>query len=322
MRALVAGGAGFVGSHLCDALLALGHTVTVLDNYITGDPRNLAHLEASPEFRCLRHDITEPLPEAPCDAVFHLASPASPEGYGRYPLETLLTNSVGTHRLLELAARHRARFLLASTSEVYGDPLVHPQPEDYWGNVNPVGPRSCYDEGKRFAEALTVNFAAQRGVDVRIVRIFNTYGPRNQPEDGRVIPNFLTQALAGAPITVYGDGQQSRSFCYVSDLVDGLLRAMDAPGTAGQVLNLGNPQEYPILEVARLAKALTNSPSPIVHLPGRPEEITRRRPDISKARRLLGWQPTMGLEEGLRKTIPWFEARRAQRPSVPSSASP
>lgn len=316
MMVLVAGGAGFIGSHLCDALLSMGHRVIVLDNYLTGSPENLEHLKGNAAFQCREQDITKPLPDLPCDAVFHLASPASPEGYGRYPLETLMTNSEGTYRLLELARLHNAQFLLASTSEVYGDPLVHPQPEDYWGNVNPVGPRSCYDEGKRFAEALVVNYAQQHSLDTRIVRIFNTYGPRNHLEDGRVIPNFLTQALRGEPITVYGDGHQSRSVCYVSDLVEGLLRAMFYPNTRDQVINLGNPEEFTVLELAQKAKSHTGSRSPIVHVQGRPEEIARRRPDITKAKELLSWEPKVSLEEGLRQTTLWFQGKLAQQPST------
>ena len=309
MRILVAGGAGFIGSHLCDALLAMGHQVTVLDNFITGNRDNVRHLAGNPNFTLIEHDIIQPLPDVNCDVIFHLASPASPKGYMTYPLETLYVNSIGTQRLLELAERQEARFLLTSTSEVYGDPdpARHPQDESYWGNVNPVGPRSCYDEGKRFAEALTVNYAQERGVNVRIVRIFNTYGPRNHPEDGRVIPNFVTQAIAGKPLTVYGDGAQTRSFCYVSDLVEGLIRAMFSDNTRNEVINLGNPREFTIMELAEQVQALVQSDSIIARVEARPEEIARRKPDISKAKRLLGWQPTVDLENGLKQTALWFQ---------------
>lgn len=315
MNVLVAGGAGFIGSHLCDALLGLGHRVIALDNFLTGTPANTAHLAANPNFRLIEGDVTAPQTDLDVDAVFHLASAASPEGYGRYPLETLMTNGLGTFHLLELALRTGARFLLASTSEVYGDPTEHPQTETYWGNVNPVGPRSCYDEGKRFAEALTINYHRSRGVDARIVRIFNTYGPRNQPEDGRVIPNFLGQALTGKPLTVYGDGSQSRSFCYVSDLVDGLVRAMYYEQTTGQVINLGNPAEISILELAQVVKRIVKSESEIVSRPSRAEEIVRRRPDITRAGQLLRWKPRVALEDGLLETAAWLRGALAGRGS-------
>lgn len=319
MKVLITGGAGFIGSHLCDALLALGHQVIVFDNFLTGSPNNVKHLASSPNLQLIRHDITEPLPDVSCEAIFQLASPASPKGYWTYPLETLMVNSVGTHRMLELAESQGARFLLASTSEVYGDPdpAKHPQDEEYWGNVNPVGPRSCYDEGKRFAEALTVNYAKERSLNIRIVRIFNTYGPRNQPEDGRVIPNFLTQALTGKPITINGDGEQTRSFCYVSDLVGGLVLAMFEERAQGEVINLGNPQEFTILDLAQRIKALVKSDSVIQHLPPRPEEIARRQPDIGKAKKLLGWQPRVSLEEGLELTLGWLRQALAQDPPSP-----
>ena len=307
MKILLTGGAGFIGSHLCDALLDRGHSVVVLDNLITGSPDNIQHLERRQAFTFIEHDVTQPLPDIPCEAIFHLASPASPEGYLRYPLETLMTNAVGTERLLEHARQQRARFLLTSTSEVYGDPQIRPQPETYWGNVNPVGPRSCYDEGKRFAEALTVNYQRLYGIDARIVRIFNTYGPRNQPNDGRVIPNFLTQAMSNQPLTVYGDGAQTRSFCYVSDLVEGLLRTMFTDAAQGEVINLGNPAELQILALAHRIIELTGSTSSIVHVPERPEEIAQRQPDISKAKRLLGWEPTVDLDVGIKETVGWLE---------------
>jgi len=306
MNVLVPGGAGFIGSHLCDALLALGHRVTALDNLLTGTRENIAHLEGRTDFRFLQADIVDPLPDVEVDAIFHLASAASPEGYGRHPIETLMTNSMGTRRLLDLARAQRARFLLASTSEIYGDPLVHPQPETYWGNVNPVGPRACYDEGKRFAEAITMTFIEREQVDGRIIRIFNTYGPRNQPDDGRVVPNFLSQGLRGRPLTVYGDGLQTRSFCFVSDLVQGILRAMFAASTTGEVINLGNPAEVTILQLAETVKQVTGAASEIRRVPGRPEEIARRKPDIAKAGRLLDWQPQVPLQQGLAETAAWL----------------
>ena len=316
MNVVVTGGAGFIGSHLCEALLGLGHSVVALDNFLTGTSDNVAHLRHRDAFTLIEADVTEPLPALAPDAIFHLASAASPEGYGRHPVETLMTNSLGTYHLLELAHRQGARFLLASTSEVYGDPAVHPQPEGYWGNVNPIGPRACYDEGKRFAEALTINYVRVKQLDARIVRIFNTYGPRNHPQDGRVIPNFLAQAVLGEPLTVYGDGRQSRSFCYVSDLVEGLVRVMYHPGTAGEVFNLGNPEEYQVAVLAERVKEIAGSTSAIVHLPGRPEEIARRRPDIAKARAVLGWAPSVPLDEGLQRTLAWFREAVGARSSA------
>jgi UDP-glucuronate decarboxylase len=305
MKVLVSGGAGFLGSHLCDLLLQQGHEVTVIDNFITGRRENLVHLKGEKRFALQAGDLCQtPLPEI--DAIFHLASPASPVGYGQHPIETMLVNSQGTHRLLELARDRGAPFLLASTSEVYGDPLEHPQKESYWGNVDPVGPRSCYDEGKRFAEAMTMVYHREHGADARIVRIFNCYGPRSAPDDGRLIPNFVTQALRGEPITVYGDGRQTRSLCYVSDLVQGLHLAMFNPRTRGQIFNLGNPDERPVLEYARLVKELTGTASSIVHLEERPGEIARRCPNISHAQSQLGWNPNTPLDEGLRATIDWF----------------
>jgi len=317
VRVLVSGGAGFLGSHLCDQLLQNGHSVIALDNFITGRRENLAHLAGEQCFTLLEGDLCQaPLPDV--EAIFHLASPASPEGYGRYPLETMLVNSTGTHRLLELARAQGALFLLASTSEVYGDPLEHPQSEGYWGNVDPIGPRSCYDESKRFAEAVTTVYQQKYGVDARIVRIFNCYGPRSAPDDGRLIPNFVTQALHGEPITVYGDGTQTRSLCYVSDLVRGLDLAMFRQGTRGQLFNLGNPDERTVLEYARLVKEIARTPSSIVHVEPRPGEIARRCPDIGRARSQLGWSPTTPLEEGLRATIDWF---RDLLDAPPASAS-
>lgn len=311
MRSLVTGGAGFIGSHLCDRLLARGDEVICADNLMTGQVENLAHLRDHPRFQFLQIDVSQPFHlDGPIDRIFHLASPASPPGYLQKPLETALVNSFGTYYLLELAKEKGARMLLASTSEAYGDPLVHPQPEDYWGNVNPVGARSCYDEGKRFAETLTMIFVRSYGVDARIVRIFNCYGPRSDPNDGRLVPNFVTQALTGRPLTVYGDGSQTRSLCYVSDLVAGLLAAMETPNTTGRVYNLGNPDERSVLEFARLIKRLANSSSEIVHQPMiSPDDPQRRCPDIRRARTELGWSPTVDLESGLTQTIAWFRAR-------------
>lgn len=313
MNVLVSGGAGFIGSHLCDALLERGHRVTCLDNFLTGSAENVAHLGGHPGFRLVRHDVCEPYqgPGAEeVEAVFHLASPASPVGYRTYSVETLLVNSTGTIRLLELAARRGARFLFASTSEVYGDPQVHPQPESYWGNVNPTGLRACYDESKRFGEAATFEWIRRFDVDARVIRIFNTYGPRNQLDDGRVVPNFLTQALRGEPLTVYGDGSQTRSFQYVSDLVEAILRAMFREGTRGEVFNTGNPDEYTILEFARAVLEATGSSSPIEFRPLLFEDDpSRRRPDITRARERLGWEPRVPLAEGLARTIPWYREK-------------
>ena len=309
MKAVVTGGAGFIGSHLCEALLAAGYEVLCVDNLLTGDRSNIAHLEGRRDFRFLQHDVVEPL-FIEGDLYFHLASPASPVGYRTYPVETLLVNSVGTRNLLECARKVGGKFLMASTSEAYGDPLVHPQSEDYWGNVNPVGVRACYDESKRFGEAITMEYVRMYDLDARIIRIFNTYGPRNKADDGRVVPTFISQALKGEPITVYGDGSQTRSFCYVSDLVEGIMLAMLTVGTKGEVINLGNPAEYTILQFAELIKALCDSPSPVQLLPlppSRQGDPMRRRPDISKARRLLGWAPKVSVEEGLRRTVEWYK---------------
>lgn len=310
MRVLVAGGAGFIGSHLCDRLIAEGHSVIAVDSLISGNVDNIRHLVDGPSFQLVQHDVAEPLPPVSADAIFHLASPASPPGYLQYPLKTALANSVGTFHLLELAHRCDARFLMASTSEIYGEPLEHPQREAYWGNVNPVGMRSCYDESKRFAEMLTTTFRREYQLDARIVRIFNTYGPRSDPEDGRLIPNFVTQALTGNPITIYGDGTQTRSLCYVSDMVDGIVRAMLRADTAGGIFNLGNPEEHTIREYAELVKELTCSQSPIVYTAKISEDDpTRRRPDITRAKQGLRWEPAVGLTSGLELTIAWFRGR-------------
>ncbi len=308
MRIVLTGAAGFIGSHLCDHLLARGHQVLGVDNYLTGRPENLAHLVSEPRFQFLEHDIVKPLRvEGPVDWVLNLASPASPEDYRRHGLETLAVGSQGTHNALELAREKKARFLQASTSECYGDPAVHPQPETYWGNVNPVGSRSVYDEAKRFGEALTMAFHRSCGLETRIVRIFNTYGPRMKLGDGRVVPNLVAQALSGQPLTVNGDGSQTRSFCYVSDLVEGIALAMERGKESP--INLGNPQEISILEFARLVLALTGSRSPIEFRPLPEDDPKQRCPDITRARQLLGWQPRVGLEEGLRLTLEFFKSK-------------
>jgi len=314
MRVVVAGGAGFIGSHLCRRLLADGHQVLCLDNLSTGRRANIAELEGQPDFVFREHDVTRPLPpEVEADAILHLASPASPPRYLCRPVETLLANSEGTLNLLEAARRSGARFLLASTSEVYGDPLVHPQREEYWGNVNPIGERSCYDEGKRFAEALTMAYARRHGLDVRIARIFNTYGERSDPEDGRLVPNFVTQALRGLPLTLYGSGEQTRSLCYVGDLVEGLMRLLCCEAARGEVVNLGNPEEHPVRYYAERIRDLCGSSSPIVTVEAAlGDDPQRRRPDITRAQQLLGWQPVVPLDEGLRRTIAYFRAELAR----------
>jgi nucleoside-diphosphate-sugar epimerase len=310
MKVLVTGGAGFVGSHLCDALIERGDEVTCVDNYLTGNPENVTHLSGHPRFRLIEHDVVQPL-EVETEAIFHLASPASPVGYRTYSIETLLVNSAGTINLLRLATDQGARFLVASTSEIYGDPLVHPQTEEYWGNVSSVGLRACYDESKRFAEAATMEWIRKFDVDARIVRIFNTYGERSDPNDGRVVPNFIHQAIAGQPLTVYGDGSQTRSFCYVSDLVRGLMAAQFTAGTKGEIFNLGNPREFTILEFAKLVISLAGSGSIIEYRPLLFEDDpTRRRPDITKAKTGLGWEPQVPLEQGVVHTLNWYRERR------------
>ncbi len=310
--ALVSGGAGFIGSHLCRALLDRGLDVLCVDNLLTGAERNLRDCQDAPGFRVLYHDVTRPLDVSVLDGrapayIFHLASPASPPDYFRLPLETMQVNSEGTRLLLELARETGGRFLFASTSEVYGDPLVHPQTEDYWGNVNPNGVRSVYDEAKRFGEALVMHYHRSGAADARMVRIFNTYGPHSRPSDGRVVPNLLTQALRGEPLTIYGDGSQTRSFCYVSDLVRGIQAAMFTPDTAGEVYNLGNPDEYTINQFADEIERIFGRDLGRDYRPLPSDDPTRRRPDISKARRALDWEPRIGLEEGLRGAAAWFE---------------
>ncbi len=310
MRVLVAGGAGFLGSHLCDALLGRGDEVVCVDNFVTGRPANVAHLTEHDGFTLLDHDITQPCDDLPVvDAVMNLASPASPKDYLALPLETLAVGSTGTRNLLELARRDDARFFIASTSEVYGDPLVHPQPESYWGHVNPIGERSVYDEAKRFSEALTAAYRRTLGLDTRIVRIFNTYGPRMQVDDGRVVSNFIVQALRGEPLTIYGDGSQTRSFCYASDEVRGFLALLDSdePGP----VNIGNPVEFTMLELADLVLEATGSSAGIEYRPLPSDDPRQRQPDITVARERLGWEPLIGLREGLELTIPYFAGQLA-----------
>ena len=306
MRALVTGGAGFLGAHLCRTLLGRGWEVVAADNLSTGRRDNVADLTGHPHFTLLEAEVTVPLGlDGPLDAVLHFASPASPPDYLARPLETLEVGATGTRLTLDLARDRGARYLLASTSEVYGDPLVHPQPESYWGNVNPVGPRSVYDEAKRFAEALATAYRRTHDVDVKIARIFNTYGPGLRPGDGRAIPNFVSQALAGAPITIYGDGSQTRSFCYVDDLIRGLLALLDSDWAGGPV-NLGNPDEYRILDLARLVVETAGSGSEIVFGPLPENDPARRRPDITLAGTVLAWLPEVGLPAGLARTVDWF----------------
>lgn len=305
MHVLVAGGAGFIGSHLCDRLLADGHDVVVLDDFSTGSAANLEHLRSHPRFRVVCADVCGAVDSSgPCDLVFNLASPASPRDYLAAPIETLMAGSLGTRNLLEVARRCSATFLQASTSETYGDPLVHPQPETYWGNVNPVGPRAVYDESKRFAEALTMSYHREHGVDTRIARLFNTYGPRMKSGDGRVLPAFLEQALRNEPLTVYGDGLQTRSFCYVSDTVEGLVRL--AASSEPTPVNLGSTDETTVLDLARMVHDLVGGSGGIRRLPLPEDDPKRRRPDISKARRLLGWLPRVSLAQGLRLVLESF----------------
>ncbi|HVV30250.1 MAG TPA: UDP-glucuronic acid decarboxylase family protein [Mycobacteriales bacterium] len=311
-RAVVTGGAGFLGTHLCTQLLRREYEVICLDNFITGSPHNVEHLLENPRFRLIRCDVTEYVHvPGPVDAVLHFASPASPIDYLELPLETLKVGSIGTWHALGLAREKQARFLIASTSEVYGDPQVHPQPETYWGHVNPVGPRGVYDEAKRFGEALTMAYRNSRDVDTAIVRIFNTFGPKMRPRDGRAIPAFITQALRGEPVTVAGDGKQTRSICYVDDLIEGILRLLesDLPGP----VNIGNPRELTILELAETIRDLVGGTSPITFIPRPVDDPSVRQPDISLARDLLGWEPQVDLVTGLQRTIDWFReaARRS-----------
>jgi len=305
VRVLITGAAGFLGSNLCDKFLAEGHTVVGLDNFITGRPENIAHLTGNDRFSFVRHNISEPTYiNGELDGVLHFASPASPIDYLELPIQTLKVGSLGTHNALGLALAKKARFFLASTSEVYGDPLVHPQPESYWGNVNPIGPRGVYDEAKRFAEALTMAYHRYHGVDTRIVRIFNTYGPRMRPKDGRVVSNFIVQALSGQPLTLYGDGSQTRSFCYVDDEVEGIFRLF-MRGDANPT-NIGNPVEYTVKQLADIVVEVTGTTSPIVYKPLPEDDPKVRQPDISRAKAMLGWEPVVDVREGVRRTTEYF----------------
>ena len=306
MRILVTGGAGFIGSHLIDRLMKQGHDVICIDNFFTGHKRNIRHWIDNPYFELIRHDITEPL-RLEVDQIYHLACPASPVHYQYNPVKTIKTNVMGTLNMLGLAKRVKARFLLASTSEVYGDPDVHPQPEEYRGNVNCIGIRSCYDEGKRVAETLAFDYHRQNNVDIRIMRIFNTYGPRMFEHDGRVVSNFIVQALQGTPLTVYGDGSQTRSFCYVADLVEGMMRLMN--GEHIGPINIGNPGEYTILQLAETIQKMINPDAELSFKPLPQDDPKQRQPDITKAKNLLGWEPTINLEEGLKMTIDDFRSR-------------
>jgi dTDP-glucose 4,6-dehydratase len=307
VRVLITGAAGFLGSHLSDRFLADGHTVVGLDNFITGHPDNIAHLTGNDRFTLVRHNISSyTYIDGTLDGVLHFASPASPVDYLELPIQTLKVGSLGTHNALGIALAKKARFFLASTSEVYGDPLVHPQPESYWGNVNPIGPRGVYDEAKRFAEAMTMAYHRYHGVDTRIVRIFNTYGPRMRPRDGRVVSNFIVQALNGEPITIYGDGSQTRSFCYVDDEIDGIYRLFH--GGDANPTNIGNPVEFTVQQLAQIVVELTGTKSPIVRKPLPEDDPKVRQPDITRARTLLKWEPAVDVREGIRRTIEYFSS--------------
>lgn len=306
-RVLVTGGAGFIGSHLCERLLNDGHDVLAVDNYYSSTKDNIAHLLSNPRFEMIRHDITFPL-FVEVDEIYHLACPASPIHYQRDPVQTTKTAVHGSINMLGLAKRTGARILLTSTSEVYGDPLVHPQSEDYWGNVNPIGPRACYDEGKRAAETLFFDYYRQHDLKIKVVRLFNTYGPRMHPRDGRVVSNFIVSAIKDQPLTVYGDGEQTRSFCYIDDLIDGLLAMMQAPGDVIGPINLGNPGEFTIGELAQKVIAMTGTASSLEHRPLPTDDPIRRQPDITRARQVLGWDPAVALDDGLTKTIAYFRS--------------
>lgn len=307
MNVVVTGGAGLVGSHLCDSLIRDGHIVLAIDNFISGRPINIRHLADNPSFRLVEANvIDDPIEFGDVDQIYHLASPASPVGYMNNPIQTHLVNSIGTKRMLDLARDRGARLLFSSTSEIYGNPEVHPQPESYFGNVNPVGPRSCYDESKRFGESITMEYVRQFGLDARIVRLFNIYGPRNDPNDGRVVPAFISFALQGQPLPVYGDGQQTRSLCYIDDLITGLRLTMETEGLAGEIINLGNPDERTIRELGTIIADICGSPAGFTHLPMREDDPERRCPDISNAIRLLGWEATTSLRDGLIETIRYF----------------
>lgn len=308
-RVLVTGGAGFIGSHLCNKLVDEGFDVVCLDNLSTGSEKNIEHLINKDNFKFHRLDITwEWLDFGKIDYIFHLASPASPVDYQKFPEETATVNSMGTIGMLKQAANHKAKFLLASTSEIYGDPKEHPQKETYWGNVNSFGPRSCYDESKRFAETMTYIYLQKHQLDGRVIRIFNTYGPKMQKDDGRVVSNFINQAIKGEPLTIYGDGSQTRSFCYVSDMVEGICKAMFEEGTKGEVFNLGNPSEFTMLELAGKIKKMTNSESELIHKDLPKDDPKQRCPDITKAKEKLGWEPKVSVDEGLQKTIEYYKS--------------
>lgn len=307
---LVTGGAGFLGSHLCDRLIERGDDVICVDNFFTGSKENVRHLIGHPRFELIRHDIVHPL-YVEADRIFNLACPASPEAYQYNPIKTIKTSTVGMVNIMGLAKRCGARVLHASTSEVYGDPLVHPQTEDYWGHVNPIGPRSCYDEGKRIAESLMVNYHQEHGTEIRIIRIFNTYGPRMAPDDGRVVSNFIMQALKGEDLTVYGDGLQTRSFCYCDDLIAGMMKLMDQNEHTGPI-NIGNPVENTMLELAEAVIKVTGSRSKVIHMPLPKDDPKKRCPDITKARTLLGWEPQVRLAEGLKSTMEWYKLKLEQ----------
>lgn len=322
VKILVTGGAGLIGSHACARLLREGHTVLCADNLVTGAERNIAALREEPNFTFANQNVCEPgafacLGPGDLDAIYHLASPASPIGYWSHPFETIRVNTEGTYRMLELARRTGARFLFSSTSEAYGDPEQHPQIETYWGHVNPIGVRACYDESKRLGETITMEHVRRHGTDARLVRIFNTYGPHNALDDGRMIPNFIVAALQGQPLTIHGTGQQTRSICYVEDLVDGLSRALWRPGTTGEVYNLGNPEEHTVLEWAEMIVRLCDSSSSLVFAPKREDDPERRRPNIDKARSELGWQPIVSPEQGLSHTIAWVRSELERMAVLP-----
>lgn len=306
MRVLISGGAGFIGSHLCDYYLSQKHEVICVDNFITGRQENIKHILDNPDFQLIKADISEPFEvKEQIDAILHFASPASPKDFTKLPIHIMRTGAFGTYRLLELVKKEKAKFLLASTSEVYGDPLVHPQTEAYWGNVNPIGPRSVYDESKRFAEALTTAFLREYGLKIRIARIFNTYGPRMRLDDGRVVPNLIPQALRGESLTIYGDGKQTRSFCYIDDMIAGIAKLLDAD--TSEPINIGNPDEFTILEFANLVLELTKAKSKMEFVKLPQDDPKKRKPDISKAKKILGWEPKISLKQGLERTIDWFK---------------
>ncbi len=315
MRVLITGGAGFLGSHLCERFLKEGAEVIALDNFITGSPENIAQIMENPKFHFIKYNVTNFIYiPGDIDIILHFASPASPKDYLRHPIHTMKVDSIGTLNTLGLAKEKGARYVLASTSEVYGDPLVHPQPETYWGNVNPIGPRSVYDEAKRFAEALAMAYHREHKIDVRIVRIFNTYGERMRLDDGRVIPSFIKNALLDKPLEIYGDGKQTRSYCYVADMIEAIFKIATQKGIDGEVFNVGNPEEYSVLETAQIIKEIIGSKSQIVFLPPLEDDPKRRKPDISKIKKMLGWEPKTSFREGLERTIKWFAEKLKNEP--------